>query len=173
MGTADARHNYESLGESQRVAGPSQIAQAQCYRRPDVAHHGKGGFVSGAPQRNAANTSSGTMEGAKLRDATGSMSMFPPHGARPRARDTSASGTLNANRKQTATGEGALPAASGKGCVDFMDGPCFAKMLAPNHIAGAIIGKEGVTIGEILLISRCQIQISEPESFFPWNPGPH
>jgi len=40
-------------------------------------------------------------------------------------------------------------------------------MLMPNHIAGALIGKEGVMIGEILMRTRCQMQISEVDTFFP------
>jgi len=47
------------------------------------------------------------------------------------------------------------------------EGPCHLKMLMPNHIAGALIGKEGVVIGEIMMLSRCQMQISDVESFFP------
>ena len=51
--------------------------------------------------------------------------------------------------------------------TDLLEGPCFLKMLVPNRIAGAVIGKEGQTIGEIELITRCQIRVSAAESYFP------
>eukprot|EP00930_Biecheleria_cincta_P023232 TRINITY_DN16817_c0_g3_i2.p1 TRINITY_DN16817_c0_g3~~TRINITY_DN16817_c0_g3_i2.p1 ORF type:complete len:969 (+),score=241.26 TRINITY_DN16817_c0_g3_i2:83-2989(+) len=47
------------------------------------------------------------------------------------------------------------------------DGPNFCKLLVPNHIAGALIGKEGTMAGEIELLSKCKMQISGPKAFFP------
>lgn len=48
-----------------------------------------------------------------------------------------------------------------------LTGPNYCKLLVPHHIAGAIIGKDGTMIGEIELLSRCQMQLSSTKTFFP------
>jgi len=48
-----------------------------------------------------------------------------------------------------------------------MEGLCHVKMLMPNHTAGALIGAEGKVIGDIMMVSRCQMQISDVDTFFP------
>jgi len=54
-----------------------------------------------------------------------------------------------------------------KGKLVNIEGPCFCKFLVPNHIAGALIGKEGTMIGEIELLSKCRMQISGAKAHFP------
>jgi len=44
--------------------------------------------------------------------------------------------------------------------------PKFCKMLVPDTLAGAIIGKDGV-IGEVEHMSKCQLQLSAPGEYFP------
>jgi len=46
-------------------------------------------------------------------------------------------------------------------------GPCFCKMLVPGHVVGALIGRQGSMIAYIELLTRCQMQISTGNSFFP------
>jgi hypothetical protein len=78
-------------------------------------------------------------------------------------------------RRGRNAGSGRIPSKLGEGKHSRMDeygkvvldGPCFLKMLMPNHIAGALIGKEGIMIGEIVMRTRCQMQISEVDNFFP------
>lgn len=48
-----------------------------------------------------------------------------------------------------------------------VEGPCYLKLLAPSHFVGAIIGKEGANISEIELLTRCQLQLSSTNRFFP------
>jgi len=54
-----------------------------------------------------------------------------------------------------------------KGILEQFQGPCFIKMLMPNHVAGAIIGKEGAVIGDIMMLARCQMHVSDVGCFFP------
>ena len=46
-------------------------------------------------------------------------------------------------------------------------GPAFCKMLMPNHLAGAIIGKNGKTIADIESRTNCELQVSGAKDFFP------
>lgn len=46
-------------------------------------------------------------------------------------------------------------------------GPKFCKLLVPNFVAGAIIGRDGVMIGEIEFASQCQVRVSAPGKYFP------
>lgn len=48
-----------------------------------------------------------------------------------------------------------------------MDGPCFAKILVPTRIAGALIGKLGIWIDQIQRMSGCRMQVSLPAALFP------
>jgi len=50
-----------------------------------------------------------------------------------------------------------------------LEGPCHLKMLMPNHIAGALIGKEGTVIAEIMSVTRCHMLVSDstPSSLGP------
>jgi len=47
------------------------------------------------------------------------------------------------------------------------DGPCYLKLLMPNHAAGVIIGKDGHVIGEIERSSKCHLQLSPSSVKFP------
>lgn len=44
---------------------------------------------------------------------------------------------------------------------------CYAKFLVPDHVAGALIGKSGIMVGEIELVSKCSLQLSGPKKYFP------
>mmetsp|Transcript_124956 Transcript_124956/g.347902 ORF Transcript_124956/g.347902 Transcript_124956/m.347902 type:complete len:408 (+) Transcript_124956:109-1332(+) len=47
------------------------------------------------------------------------------------------------------------------------NGLCFCKMLVPDKLAGAIIGRQGMTIAQIELLSGCKLRVSGEQCFFP------
>ncbi|CEM03291.1 unnamed protein product [Vitrella brassicaformis CCMP3155] len=46
-------------------------------------------------------------------------------------------------------------------------GPCFAKLLVNNMVAGAVIGRSGNVISQIEKLSGCTMRLSPPNDYFP------
>eukprot|EP00913_Durusdinium_trenchii_P027254 g25569.t1 len=53
------------------------------------------------------------------------------------------------------------------GSQPLMGGPCYFKFLVPNSLAGALIGRDGSSMGEIEVASDCKLRISGPKVLFP------
>lgn len=46
-------------------------------------------------------------------------------------------------------------------------GPCYLKLLVPNHVAGAIIGRDRSTIASMEQATGCVLRVSQANAFFP------